>query len=135
MRGCLVLFAALCAFAADSPKTETLTGKLVLAAGKSPVVETSTRQTILLDGDDSTRRILADQRLDGFTVQAKGHFTAPGRFLIDPIHTRAMMVRLDGKLKMITYWCDVCNIRGDTPGPCPCCQKETLLDLRDPGAQ
>ena len=135
MRGCLFLLAALCAFAADVPKSETLTGRLVLAAGKPPALETAGHKAVLLDGDDATRKILGDQRLDGFEVQAKGHFTAPGKFLIDPIHTRAMMVRQDGKLKMITYRCDVCNIRGNTPGPCPCCQKETLLDLRDPDAQ
>ena len=66
---------------------------------------------------------------------AEGHFTAPGRFLIDPIHTGVIVVRQDGKLKTIAYWCDVCNIRGYTPGPCRRCQKETLLDLRDPGAR
>ena len=38
----------------------------------------------------------------------------------------------DGHVKVITYWCDVCSIRTYTPGPCWCCQKETLLDLRDP---
>ena len=133
MRGCLILLAAaLCAFAAN---TETLTGKLALNTGKPPALATAGKQLIQLDGDDSTRKILGDQRLNGFVVQAKGHFTAPGKFLIDPIHTTALTVRKDGHLKMITYWCDVCNIRAYTPGPCVCCQKETTLDLIDPDAK
>jgi hypothetical protein len=136
MRGCLVLLAAsLCAFAAGSDKTETLSGKLVLNAGKPPAIATAGNQLVQLDGDDSTRKILGDQRLNGFEVQARGHFTAPARFLIDPIHTTALTVRKDGHLKMITYWCDVCNLRAYTPGPCVCCQKETTLDLIDPDAK
>ena len=44
----------------------------------------------------------------------------------------ALLVHQNGKLKMITYWCDVCSIRAYAPGPCVCCQKETTLELRDP---
>jgi hypothetical protein len=136
MRGfAILLAAALCVFAAASDKTETLEGKLVLSAGKPPALATAENKLVLLDGDDSTRKILGDQRLNGFQVQAKGHFTAPGKFLIDPIHTTALTVRKDGHLKMITYWCDVCNIRAYTPGPCVCCQRETTLDLIDPDAK
>ena len=92
------------ALAADSHPGETLRGKLVLG----------------------------DPRLNGFDVEAKGRFTAPDRFPIDPIHTRALLFRQGGKLRMITYWCDTCSIRSFTPGPCVCCQRETTLDLHDP---
>ncbi len=133
MRVCLCLLAAaVLVFAADPTKSETLNGKLVIVSGQPAALETTANQRVLLDGDEPTREILTDQRLNGFEVQAKGHYTAPGRFLIDPIHTRAMMVRQDGKLKMITYWCEVCGIRAYTPGPCVCCYRETTLDLRDP---
>ena len=84
------------------------------------------------DGDEPTKGVLNDKRLAGFDLEAKGHFTAPDKFLVDPIHTKAMFVHKDGHVKVITYWCDVCSIRTYTPGPCWCCQKETLLDLRDP---
>jgi len=87
---------------------------------------------VILDGDEPTRQVLGDRRLNGFEVEAKGRFTAPDRFLIDPIHTRGLLVRQGGKLRMITYWCDTCSIRSYTPGPCVCCQRETTLDLRDP---
>lgn len=133
MRICLCLLAlTITCFAADvHPNTVTLRGKLqVTVSGAS--IETADRRHVALDGDSQTQKLLHDTRLNGFTVEAKGHYTAPDRFLIDPIHTRALLVRKDGALKMITYWCDVCSIRSFTPGPCVCCQKETTLDLRDP---
>jgi hypothetical protein len=46
--------------------------------------------------------------------------------------TRAVLVRQGGRLKYVTYWCEVCSIRSYAPGPCWCCQRETTLDLRDP---
>jgi hypothetical protein len=126
------MLAAVFALAADLHPGETLRGKLVLRDGQPPVVETAEHKLVILDGDGPTRQVLADQRLNGFEVEAKGRFTAPDRFLIDPIHTRALLVRQGGKLRMVTYWCDICSIRSFTPGPCVCCQRETTLDLRDP---
>ena len=119
---------------ADSHPSETLRGKLLLGGGKPAVVETAEHKLVTLDGDESTRMVLADRRVNGFEVEAKGRFTAPDRFLIDPIHTHGTLVRQDGKLWMVTYWCDTCSIRSFTPGPCVCCQKETTLELRDPDA-
>ena len=126
------MLATVFALAADLHAGETLRGKLVLRDGKPPVVETAEHKLVTLDGDEPTRKVLGDLRLNGFEVEAKGRFTAPDRFLIDPIHTRALLVRQGGKLRMVTYWCDICSIRSFTPGPCVCCQRETTLDLRDP---
>ncbi|HMC60490.1 MAG TPA: hypothetical protein VKJ01_14975, partial [Candidatus Solibacter sp.] len=100
--------------------------------GKAPAIETPEHKLIAVDGDVPTHKVLNDKRVDGFEVEARGHFTAPDRFLINPQHTHALLVRQDGKLKMITYWCDVCSIRAFAPGPCVCCQRETTLELRDP---
>ena len=122
--------AALSLSAAD--KTETIDGKLTVRAGAAPVLTTPSHKVIELDGDQPTRKVLHDERLNGFDAQATGHFTAPGKFLVDPQYKRALLIRKDGKLKMVTYWCDVCGIRAYTPGPCVCCQKYTDLDLRDP---
>jgi len=135
MRVCLwaVIFAAAVVWAADTPGNATLRGKLVLHPGIPPAVETEDHRLITLESDDSTGKVLADQRLNGFEVEARGHFTAPGHFLIDPFHTRGLMARKDGKLQLITYYCDVCDIRTNLPGPCVCCQRETTLELRDPG--
>jgi len=132
-RLCLIAVALACMLpAADNIKTETLRGKLIIHAGQSPSVETPDHHRILLDGDQPTRKILHDERVDGFEMEARGHFTDASHFTIDPQHTKGLLVRDHGHLKMITYWCDVCGIRAYAPGPCVCCQKETTLDLRDP---
>jgi hypothetical protein len=133
MRFCLCLFAvaALC-LAADSRQSATVRGKLIVKDGQPTVLETTDRKLVKLDGDDNTRKVLADPRLNGFEAQAKGHFAAPDRFVIDPPHTHPMLVQKDGHMKLVSYWCDVCTIRSYTPGPCVCCQKDTALDLIDP---
>jgi len=129
---CLGLLVA-AAWAADSlPSHQTLNGKLDIRQGKPPVLVTTDRKRIVLEGDDTESEVLADARVNGFEVQVTGHFTPEGHFLIDPAHHHPLLVRKDGHLKLITYWCDVCSIRAFTPGPCACCQKETALDLRDP---
>jgi hypothetical protein len=137
MKVCLCLLAAACTLAAaDNIKSDTLRGKLIIAEGQAPVVETSDHRRIVLDGDTPTKKVLHDERVNGFEMEARGHFTAPDRFTIDPQHTRSLLVREPGHehghLKMVTYWCDVCGIRAYAPGPCVCCQAETTLDLRDP---
>ena len=128
---CLMALASVLA-AADNVKTETLRGKLIIRADQPPVVEMADHSRVLLDGDASTRKVLHDERINGFEMEARGHYTAPGHFTIDPQHTRALLVHDHGHAKMVTYWCDVCGIRAYTPGPCVCCQAETELDLRDP---
>jgi hypothetical protein len=117
---------------AESPAPATVRGTLVQRAGKPPAIEAAGHHAIFLDGDEPTKGVLNDTRMAGFDLEAKGHFTAPDQFLVDPIHTKAMFIHKDGHVKVITYWCDVCSIRTYAPGPCWCCQKETLLDLRDP---
>jgi hypothetical protein len=129
MRTCLCLLALL---AATLHAGETLNGKLSVHPNAPATVQTADHKTVTLDADETTRKVLADQRLNGFDIQVKGHFTAPGKFLVDPSHERSLLVHSDGKLKLVTYWCDVCSIRDYTPGPCRCCQKELTLELRDP---
>ena len=128
---CLLAVAALC-LAADPKQSFTVRGKLIIKDGQTAVLETADHKVVNLDGDNDTLKVLGDKRLNGFQAQAKGHFTAPDRFFIDPPHTKPLLVEKDGHLKLISYWCDVCTIRSSTPGPCVCCQKETALDLIDP---
>jgi hypothetical protein len=139
MRFCLCLLATVFAAAllclaadADIHQTVTVRGKLIVPENGPAVLETSDHQRVQLDGDNPTKKVLGDGRLNGFEVQARGHFTASGQFTIDPMHTHGFMVDRGGHLKMVTYWCEVCSIRAYTPGPCVCCQQETTLDLRDP---
>ena len=126
---CLLAFAAITLSAAE--KTETIEGKLIVHAGSPSVLETADHKQIELDGDTETRKVLRDQRLNGMDIHATGHFTAPGKFQLDPQHKRALTVHQHEKEQMITYWCEVCGIRAYSPGPCVCCQAETELQLRD----
>jgi hypothetical protein len=88
-----------------------------------------------LSGDEDTQKVLHDPRLAGVTLEAIGHFAAPGQFAVEPIFEKNMFVPKDGKRLRITYWCDICSIRTYAPGVCVCCQKWTDLDLRDPNQE
>ena len=136
MRFCLTFLAmAACLCAAALPAPTTVRGRLSVHPNAPATIETADRQTITLSADDTISKVLNDDRLNGFEVEAKGHFTATNKFQIDPSHTIPFLVRKDGHLNMVTYWCETCSIRDYTPGPCRCCQKETVLDLRDPDAK
>jgi hypothetical protein len=126
-----VLALATAGFAAESQEAVTLHGTLIVREGKPAVIETLDRKSIELTGDAPTVKVLGDARLNGFQIQARGRFTSPGRFTIDPLHSRALLVRKEGGLKMISYWCDICSIRAYTPGVCACCQDETQVSLVD----
>ena len=89
---CLLALAAFSLHAATPPKNETVHGKLVVRSGEAPVIETAEHKRIVLDGDQPTRKVLHDPRVNGFEVEARGHFTAPDKFQIDPQHTRALVV-------------------------------------------
>jgi hypothetical protein len=117
----------------DAPAT-TVHGKLVQRAGRTPAIETAAHKLFTLEGDGSTEHVLDDKRLSGADLEAKGHFTASGRFQVDPFYTHALHVLKNGKRFLITYWCDVCSIRQYEPGPCWCCQRETALNLREDDA-
>jgi hypothetical protein len=121
-------------YAADihQPETTIVRGKLTVAPGKPPVLETAEHKPIALEGDDTYGKVLADPRLNGFEIEVHGRFTSPDHFVLNPSHTHSMLVRKDGKLKLVSYWCDICSIRAYTPGPCVCCQRETELELREP---
>jgi hypothetical protein len=92
---------------------------------------TNSSKPILLIGDDATKGVLSDVRLDGTDFEVLGHRTDPEHFDVDKIHTRSLFAWKGGKRLMVTYWCDVCYIRTYTPGICWCCQKYTDLDLRE----
>jgi hypothetical protein len=128
---CLLAVAALC-LAADSRESAIVRGKIIVKDGQPTVLETTDHKLVKLDGDDQTMKVLADPRVNGFEAQAKGRFATPDRFVIDPSHTHPMLVKKDGHLKLVSYWCDICTIRSYAPGPCACCQKDTALDLIDP---
>jgi hypothetical protein len=128
----LLVLATALGSAAEVPKSTSLRGKLVQRAGEAPALQTEDQKLVTLEADVDAMKVLNDRRVNGFEFEAKGHFTAPDRFRLDPNHARSLVVHQHGKRKMITYWCDVCSIRTYAPGPCVCCQEETELQLRDP---
>ena len=93
------------------------------------------RKPIQMTGDDPTKLVLNDVRLDGADFEALGEFAASGEFKIDPIHLRSMWVYKDNQRLMVSYWCDICYIRTYSPGICWCCQEYTKLDLKDPNTK
>ena len=104
MRVCLCFLALVCSLgAADKVRTETIRGRLMVSEGKPPAIETAEHKYIMVDGDTPTHKVLNDPRVNGFDVQARGHFTRPDRFQVDPQHTHALQVNDHGRLKMITY--------------------------------
>jgi hypothetical protein len=123
-------------FAATAqPANESVKGKLIQRKDAPSILRTDDGGEIILSGDDETQKVLHDPRIDGLTLEAIGHFTAPGRFTVEPIYEKNMFVLKDGKRLRITYWCDICSIRTYAPGNCVCCQKWTDLDLRDPNQE
>ena len=132
---CVVALALSALWGAELPSHDVLHGKLMVREGKPAALETADHKVVVLDGDESTRKVLADERLNGYQVEARGHFTAADHFAIDPFYKRGLVAVDHGKIKLITYYCDVCNIRAYTPGPCACCQKETTLSLQDPNQE
>src|ERR1051326_3356637 len=107
MRYCLWIAALVVgtAWAAEMPSHEVLRGKLLVREGKAAAVETTEHKIVELDGDESTKKVLADKRLNGYEVQAKGHFTSAGRFMIDPFHERGLVAVKDGSVRVVTDYC------------------------------
>jgi hypothetical protein len=134
MRFCQLLLVSALALGclAEVSNSVKLRGKLTQREGQPPALATADRGLVVLEGDEAALKVLRDKRLNGFDLEATGHFIGPDHFRVDPNHARTVLVHKDGKLKMVTYWCDTCSIRSYEPGPCWCCQAETVLELRDP---
>jgi hypothetical protein len=121
--------------ATAQPAKESIKGKLIQHKDAPSTLRADDGQEITLSGDDDMQKVLHDPRIDGLTLEAIGHFTAPSQFMVEPIYEKNMFVLKSGKRLRITYWCDICSIRTYAPGNCVCCQKWTDLDLRDPNQE
>jgi len=114
--------------------SELLRGRLI-QTGSQPAFQLPDGRATAVSGDEPTGKILRDARLGGRTFEATGRLAGPGRFEINPIETRSLVVFEGTRARRVTYYCDVCSIRTYSPGPCMCCQAETRLDLIDPAAK
>jgi hypothetical protein len=129
----ILLFTPVAAIAAEG--RATISGRLQPSTGGPVSLKTGDGKLLILDGDISTMAVLRDPRVIREEFEAVGEWKSPDRFLIDPIHKKALFIRRNGKLLIITYWCAVCAIRTYAPGRCQCCQEETALDPRDPSLE
>ena len=109
----------------------SIRGTLASGPDDKPALRMSGGNAVMPSGDEPTEGVLRDKRVIGTEVEFIGHYTAPDRFRIDPIHTKAIFSWKNGRRQYITYWCEVCSIRTYTPGACWCCQQDTALDIRD----
>ena len=100
-----------------------------LRAGRK--VESGGKQ-VEVTGDESVLAVLADDRVFGMDLEIEGHPGPDGRFVANPIHTKPIHTYQGEKRLIVSYWCEVCYIRFYKPGTCWCCQKESLLDPKDP---
>ncbi len=116
---------------ASDPVSVALRGKLVQQDGKA-FIDAPDHKHVSLSADELTTKILLDERLNNSDFEVLGHFTSADRFAVDPFEKRPAYVYVNGKRKVVSYWCDVCYIRTYSPGKCWCCQKYTDLDPQDP---
>jgi len=109
--------------AADTQNSQqTVEGKLLFIQGTGPVVKTATKQISLAGRYDYIFRTLEDQRLRNDEVRLKGEYQADGNFRVDNIFTLH-----HGEVYRVRYYCETCNIVGQGPGNCVCCQQPTEL--------
>ena len=100
----------------------TLDGKLVISAGKPPVLKTAKQEYPLTATTTYVLHTLQDKRLGGREIQVQGTLGRGGTFEVSKFFT----VR-DGKLYRVRYYCETCNIVALEPGRCVCCQQPTEL--------
>jgi hypothetical protein len=117
--------------AASDQASMALRGRLTQHNGKA-FLDTADHKRVSLSADELTTKILLDERLNNSDFEVLGHFTAADQFAVDPFEKRPAYVYVNGKRKVVSYWCDVCYIRTYSPGKCWCCQKYTDLDPQDP---
>ena len=123
----LLAVAASLAFGQSAPSVR---GKLIQPTGGVPYVETGGHH-VALEADEDTWKVLRDERLANADIELLGHAKDADHFTVAGTHLHPISVWKDNKRLYVTYWCDVCYIRTYVPGKCWCCQKYTLLDLRE----
>ncbi len=106
----------------DEEKTDTaIQGKLLVQAGKAPVLRCPDGEISLGSDRRSIAETLRDSRLSGRELKVVGQFKGDGGFEVHEF----FIVRPDGLYRLL-YHCDVCNITTFSPGDCLCCQAPTV---------
>lgn len=88
-------------------------------------LRTSDGELHRLSDTDPRVAILVDERVRSKELQITAWRDEDGGLAI--VHLRTV---IDGKLHDPHYWCPVCSIRSNAPGPCWCCRAP--FQFRDP---
>ena len=127
---CLLFCANLYSSPTLGKEAVTLEGKLAVAAGKEPRLESGTKNISLSITDEAISETLQDARNSGKQLKAMGEFCKDGSFEVSDF----WVIHPDGLYKII-YYCNVCHITAFSPGNCICCQQPTApqeVPLTDP---
>jgi len=117
------LISVAAAWLGSAPAQESaIEGRLVVEPGKPSVLETEGKAVPLTGARRSVRDTLQDARISGKRLRLAGRQKADGSFEVDEFY----VVRPDGSLYRLVYFCDVCNITRFGPGKCECCQQPTI---------
>ncbi len=81
---------------------------------------------LLLLRTAQSEALYVDERFAKHTLILTGR-VFPGTGILE---VSAWQWERDGRLYDLYYWCEVCTIRGVTPGACACCQAEVELRER-----
>jgi len=120
---------------AGADKPEVFTGKVVPLPAPKGKSEAKTRGLALAadDGtsytlveDDASRMLFLDERLRNRPVRLTA-VRAPGTKDLQVVLVQTVK---GGKVYDVDYWCEVCQISGNRPGPCVCCGDDVELRER-----
>jgi hypothetical protein len=119
-------------------KTRSFDGKVVPLSGPlekfgarlAPEAEPHWLALVTRDGkvyplieDDGSLMFFKDKSLRGRPMRLTGRLFADTHLLqVVDVHSFK-----SGRLNEVYYWCDICSIRRNWPGPCECCGRPMVL--------
>jgi hypothetical protein len=143
--GCLAMLCCLACAAAESPSApgkpsqdSDFRGRVVCLAEEMAArhgadvpkdhphqwgFRTNDGRLLTLVRTKNTEAFFTDPRLRTRELIVRGR-VFPGTQLLDAIPLRSVK---DGVVHDLYYWCDICAIKGVTPGECMCCQDPVEL--------
>jgi hypothetical protein len=108
--------------AGSSKPLRAIEGKL-LEGAHGPQLQTGSKVYSLTSDSPSLLHTLSDPRLRLRDVKLEGREKPDGQFEVAHLFTVK-----NGQLYKVRYYCNVCNIVAQEPGPCVCCQRPTELE-------
>ena len=115
MRAIVLVVSVIAAFFAGSD----IQGRLLVIEGQPPVLQVQGRDVPLTSARRPVAATLHDARISGKELRLVGRATPAGGFDVDVFY----VVRPDGSLHRLVYFCSTCNITRFAPGQCECCQQ------------